>query len=108
MEIERFCSRMLLSSNRDSRARGKPGLVTVELAWIPVRGYDGMGPIAAVEPKHDLHDIFEGSFKWRVSKERHAWEILSRLESPISSLNKVARLRSTRFEPARSCGNDRR
>jgi hypothetical protein len=33
--IEGFSSRMLLFSNRHSRARGNPGWVTVELAWIP-------------------------------------------------------------------------
>jgi hypothetical protein len=36
MEIEVFSSRMLLSSNRHSRARGNPDLVTVGLAWIPL------------------------------------------------------------------------
>jgi hypothetical protein len=62
MKTEGFSSRTRLSSNRHSRARGNPGLVTVELALdTRFRGYDGIGTCCCGRAKHDLHDIFEGA-----------------------------------------------
>jgi hypothetical protein len=50
MKMEGFSSRMLLSSNRHSRARGNPGLGTVKLAWIPAfAGMTEWAAVAAIE-----------------------------------------------------------
>jgi hypothetical protein len=81
---------MLLFSNRHSRARGNPGWVTVELAWIPAfAGMTEKAPVAAVKQSMICTIFSEG--------DTHC-EIIFKFSSVLSAVKSFALLWFKVFE----------